>query len=623
MAITMTTPPSRLVGWINWSMLGGLLLLFIGERVLAGSDTPRYAAAGLGLAYIVAATILRARAALLAPSGAKCAERALLAASLGVIAALFLYFRPGVGAVTGHTADALAVLWPILLVCSVLPILLAQLAGGRARGGGRVEGLRVLEASSGGLTIGLALSLAFVVAWLAKARDEKLDLSYFRTSRPGTATVNMVSSLAEPLDVLLFFPQVNEVKDEVTSYFGELAKRSSRAKLEAHDRMLSPKLAEELKVRKDGVVVLRRGTQTELITLDTDLAKARNSLRTLDEQVQKAVAKVARSPRIAYLTVGHGELNDPPADATGERDLKARANLVKSLLELLNYKVKDLGVTSGLGQAVPDDAQVVLALGPARAFLAEELAALDAYLAKGGALLLALDPESKFELGPLEARVGVKFDRTQLVDDKVYLVDRRNPSDRRGIATDKFSAHASATTLARVRPGEGMALLGAGSLSDLPAVTGQKPPKRTYTVRSLSSTFADADGDMAFGVGEKRTAYNLVVAVELAAAGDGKDAKDPKTAKGGRALVLADAQLFSDYVLSQFELNKVLVADGVKWLGGEEAWAGDTKSEKDVEIQHTRKQDVAWFYTTILGAPALVLGGGLLAVHRRRKRRPA
>jgi len=84
--------------------------------------------------------------------------------------------------------------------------------------------------------------------------------------------------------------------------------------------------------------------------------------------------------------------------------------------------------------------------------------------------------------------------------------------------------------------------------------------------------------------------------------------------------VYADAEMFTDPVLSSLRVNAAIVGDGVRWLGREEELAGTTESEEDVPIQHTRTQDVAWFYSTILGAPALLLGLGLFGVRRHRRR---
>jgi hypothetical protein len=35
-----------------------------------------------------------------------------------------------------------------------------------------------------------------------------------------------------------------------------------------------------------------------------------------------------------------------------------------------------------------------------------------------------------------------------------------------------------------------------------------------------------------------------------------------------------------------------------------------------VRIEHTKQQDLAWFYSTIFGIPAMVLGVGLFARRR-------
>ena len=66
-----------------------------------------------------------------------------------------------------------------------------------------------------------------------------------------------------------------------------------------------------------------------------------------------------------------------------------------------------------------------------------------------------------------------------------------------------------------------------------------------------------------------------------------------------------------------------VVADGIRWLGGEEDFAGEVVSEEDVPIQHTQSENVAWFYAIIFGAPALVMGVGVFILYGRRKVAPA
>jgi hypothetical protein len=385
--------------------------------------------------------------------------------------------------------------------------------------------------------------------------------------------------------------------------------------------MASPKLAKEPKVARDGTVVLLKGKQSETLVFDTKLAGARGKLRTLDADVQKALMKIARGPRVAYFTTGHGEMTDP-AEPGGGADPLGTAQLMREILLLLNYRVNDLGLKAGLATDVPDDAALVLVIGAKQAFLDEELAALDRYLARGGALFLALDPTGELALGPLEQRLGVRFDRTVLADDRQHLRQRNNASDNRLLVTDQFSSHAAVTSLSRSRAGAGIVAPFSGSLSDLEltAVPEAERPSRTYVVRSLPSAFADADGDNLPGEGEKREAKNLVAAVEDKAAPEAAPGKAEAGRRPMRAFVLASAAMVSDPLLTNVALSAALVGDGIKWLGGEEQLAGETRSEKDVPIEHTRSGDVAWFYGTIVGAPLVILGLGLLLTTRRRRR---
>ncbi|HEY8147182.1 MAG TPA: hypothetical protein VIG06_31085, partial [Kofleriaceae bacterium] len=85
-------------------------------------------------------------------------------------------------------------------------------------------------------------------------------------------------------------------------------------------------------------------------------------------------------------------------------------------------------------------------------------------------------------------------------------------------------------------------------------------------------------------------------------------------------MVFADSEAFSDVLLRKVPLIQALVVDAVKWLGGEEDLAGETISEKDVLIEHTKSEDVVWFYLSLVGAPLIILGLGLAGVMWRRRR---
>ena len=400
---------------LSWLILAGLVLVFLGERILDFSVALRLGCTALGVFFVLAALVWRAVTWRRAHGDRARVERTLLVATGGVALALLLYFLSMDATLDklGWFLDPkarerfqtpLAVLWTVLLAASVLALVLAQLADGslgsrRAGTRDHVEAHRVGEAARSGIIIALAAGSLFLAAYVASERDVKWDVSYFKTSGPGSATVSMVKSLEEPLVVKLFFPDVSEVKEEVLEYFRSLATETGRVDVEVLDRLVAPELARQYRVRDDGTVVLVKGEQFESINVGPDMSMARARLRKLDSEVQEAFMKVARSARIAYLTVGHGEINDPASAGADSRPFVGGVTLLRQILGLLNYQVKDLGLAQGLGSKVPDDAAMVLVLGPREDLLDQELETLAAYVRGGGSLLLAVDPEGSGKLG--------------------------------------------------------------------------------------------------------------------------------------------------------------------------------------------------------------------------------
>src|SRR5690606_37463969 len=158
--------------------------------------------------------------------------------------------------------------------------------------------------------------------------------------------------------------------------------------------------------------------------------------------------------------------------------------------------------------------------------------------------------------------------------------------------------------------------------------------KIDFAIRAATDTFVDVNRDYRRDKdSEPAKSYNLAAAVskKLAAsdktkskpADKDKQEKDTKEKDKDeekdplddlneyRVFVLSDADALSDLVLANVPGNQFLFVDAVRWLGGEESWAGEQTTEEDVRITHTKKEDQIWFYSTIFGAPALVFGAGM------------
>lgn len=613
MALTRSSSPlaAALLG-------GGLLAFLLGERVAAPWPLARAALSGLGALAVLASVALRFWAAARATGDRRRIERLLGAAGLVVAIALAMAFST---TDAGESATGIAKLaaaprakleavlsvgWATLLLAGALPTLFAEIALAPMRRATHVEGRRVRAAALAGLTVGLAIAYVSLFTYAAGELGVKADFSYFRTARPGDSTRNVARSATEPVRAVAFFPQLNEVGREVDGYLRDLAGVSPSFTVEMQDRLLAPALAKELKVSSDGVIVLTHGKLRQTLTIGTDMNVARPKLKSLDADFQKALLQVLREQKVAYLTVGHGELNEATSSPEGRT-----ATGLRKLLEQQSYSVKELGLAQGLGSEVPNDATIVLVLGPTQPFQPGEVESLRRFGEKGGKLLLALDPDARIDDAPLAAIAGLSWQPQILANDRIYLQRGYNDADRTILVTNRYSSHASVTTLSRNASRAPVILAGAAALDKLPNADGQL--KIDFAVKSMPDTFADANGDFRFGPDEKRSTWNLGAAVSKALpAPDG--AKDKPEM---RAFVLGDADALSDAYLGS-DPNVLLALDVVRWLGGEESFAGSIATTEDVKIEHTRQKDVIWFYASILGVPSIVLALGLAYVRRGR-----
>lgn len=589
-----------------------LVLVFVGERLVA-SGGMRAGVTSVGLVLVVLALVLRAARMRSVVGERQNVERALLGLGLVGLLALILYFIPSdvfarlwakpLDQTSPKLTGILNALWPVGLVVWFLPSVLVELAYLSMSRAVHVELGRIRDALLSGLGMAATLVFAFAAFYVADERDVKADLSYFRTARPGQATRSIVRTLTAPVTASLFFPPHNDVGVAVTEYFRDLAKESPKFELQSYDQAVDPAKAKELGVSGNGAIVIQRGQQKEQFLIGLDLERARSELRTLDGEIQKRILTVARTKRTFYFTTGHGERGESRLTLLDQRPT---LRLFRDMLRAQNAEMKDLGAAEGLANEVPKDAAAVLVMGPNTDFMPEEIATLKRYVEGGGRLLLALDPEAKLPFAGLVAPWGVTFVATTLCNDKVFVPQMHQPSDHALLATSSFSSHPAVTTLSQLGTRVGVVFLGAGYFD----MQHEKPlhVSLDVSVKAQPETWNDVNGNFAFdGAPETRKAYGLVVSASVR-----------HGTEQGRAVLVADSDAFTDLVFEN-PGNAYLAMDVIKWLTGDEATAGTVEKEVDAPLEHTRGQDVVWFYSTVFVVPGLVLAAGY-AVNRRKRR---
>ncbi len=598
----------------------GLMGIFFGQRILE-VGRPSTVVTGVGALLLLAAIAARLVRAKTRPENDRGPERVLAGLyALGTVAVLLYFINSDLTfSLTGRTLEQraprlsgiLSALFPALMLAGTLPVMFVEMALSTMARSPLVDGKRVRAALLSGLGISFALVFTFAISYVASERDVKADLSYFRTARAGESTHKIVQALDKPVEIHLFFPPANEVREEVDSYFSEISRDSKFLKVSHYDFALHPARARELGVSGNGIIVIARDALREQIPLPLQLEAARSALKVLDQDVNRRLLGVTRKARIAYFTQGHEERG---SDAASDTDRRDTIRVLRSLLTDQGFEPRELGLAQGLGTDVPADATLVLIIGPRKPLSTEESAALVRYIDRKGRLFIALDPEGGQSLPDLLAPLSLKYTPVTLANDKFFGRRTYQNADRINILTSSYSSHASVSTLSKPGTRAALILVGAGYL--------EKSEKGAvgivnvdFTVHAEGSTWNDVNGNFEHDpTTEIRNAY------ELAAAVSKRNASALMPEDEARAVVLADSDAITDQLMA-YAGNHYLALDAVRWLGGEERISGAISNEEDVPVAHTRKQDLAWFYSSILLAPAAIVGAGFFMTRRRRKRK--
>jgi ABC-type uncharacterized transport system involved in gliding motility auxiliary subunit len=222
-------------------------------------------------------------------------------------------------------------------------------------------------------------SLAFIallvaINYLANKHDHRFDTTQEKVFSLSTQSINVVKNLNKPLMLYGFFQggQDQKAKDLYEAY----AYASPKVRYEMVDPDKHPELAERYKVTVMGTTRVQYGDQPSDGTNVTDLS---------EENLTNAIIKVAKGTKkvVAFID-GEGEAD--PDDAKAATGL----NAFKQALEGEGFTVNKLFLASK--PEVPADVNLVVMAGPTREISSHVIDALNAYLKRGGHLMVMLRP---------------------------------------------------------------------------------------------------------------------------------------------------------------------------------------------------------------------------------------
>ena len=180
---------NRHIPWSSLSWVSGLFMLFFGERVLVG-ETSAGVISMAGLLLLGVATVRQAVMLRRADDPARASVHRLLATTgaIGLLSILtYLVILQ-----SEQPSVALRATWPLLLLGSTTVMLMVEISHSSAPV--VVQPRRITHVRDTAILTALAIALVFPLNFLAVQKNHRWDVTYFKTSAAGSATLSLVES---------------------------------------------------------------------------------------------------------------------------------------------------------------------------------------------------------------------------------------------------------------------------------------------------------------------------------------------------------------------------------------------------------------------------------------------
>jgi ABC-type uncharacterized transport system involved in gliding motility auxiliary subunit len=388
-------------------------------------------------------------------------------------------------------------------------------------------------------------------------------------------------SLLEGLEADVALKQMGRPRDTASrDLVGAFSAQSPRVRVEDVDIDASPADARRYGVRRAGSIVVEAGSRFRLIEAVTEPALATAIL-----QVTSALEH-----RVCFAT-GEGEHGLADAGPQGLSGLV-------SVLTASNYQTAPISLIQG---EVPDNCTALVIAGVPNGLEADVLGRLDAYLARGGRLLLALDPPVDAGVLSFMAKFGITAGQGVVIETsgagRAVGAGPENPIS--------FVYHDHPTTRGF---GERTIFGRAVPLGIAPTEVGQPTPLASTADTAFERVGLEGQATEFREGRDRHGPFALAVATSIPRGS--RDAALPEP----RIVVTGDSDFFANGLIT-WTANRDLAVRMIAWLSGVEETRVVSVSERQNRRIPLTERRRTWMYLVNLGLlPLLPLAAGLLAL---------
>ncbi|MBI4796329.1 MAG: GldG family protein [Deltaproteobacteria bacterium] len=249
---------------------------------------------------------------------------------------------------------------------------------------------------SSAAAVALVAGILVMAGLLANRFPYRWDITKDKSQSLTAMSRALLPEVKQPLAITAFFPEGNPERQrakEVLQMYG-YANREISFRIVDPER--EPLKAKEAGYRYPGNALLEFQGRRQMAD-KTEEEPLTNTIRKL---LKPEVKKI-------YFLAGHGERNPQNKEREG-------FGTAGKALENEGYQVENLNLLSVA--EVPQDAAAVVVAGPSKTLFPNEIAALKAYLTRGGRLLLLLAPFQDAGLKDFLTGYGVELDKGMILD---------------------------------------------------------------------------------------------------------------------------------------------------------------------------------------------------------------
>lgn len=220
--------------------------------------------------------------------------------------------------------------------------------------------------------VGILVALGIVVAinYLGTRQSKRWDLTENQAFSLSEQSIKVLQGLDAPVQISVYDQQLNF--DNFRARLDVYRYESDKVNVEYVDIDRNPARAKQAEVQQTGTILITYKDRVQRVTSSEE------------QDITNALIKVVTGKeKKVYFSQGHGERDTAGSDRLGY-------STIVTALGRDNYTVEKLVLAQQ--KDVPADATVVVIAGPQTDLLAPEVDALKRFVAKGGKVMVLLDP---------------------------------------------------------------------------------------------------------------------------------------------------------------------------------------------------------------------------------------